>query len=152
MKLKLSKQRLYASLLILGSGFLFFRTIVMIYQGSLEIFVLWVAALLILELMIDAGCLFSSVIWWISNKKRKSILPLRLAAAVIIVHAVRVLIYVLGRLETLYNFDVRPEYRVVHHTRWSWEGVYFAGIMSGLSVIVLLIIWVIMKRAKKTKG
>jgi hypothetical protein len=148
MLFNLSKQRFYALLIILGSGFLLFRTIVMIFEGSLEFFVLWVAALLIFELLIDAGCLFSSVIWWISNKKSKSVLPLRLAAAVIIVHAVRVFIYVLGRLEPLYNFDVRPEFRALHHTRWSWESVYFAGIMSALSIIVLLIIWLIKNRKK----
>jgi hypothetical protein len=73
-----------------------------------------------------------------------------MTAAVIIVHAVRVLIYVMGRAGPWINFDVRPENRALHHTRWTWEGVYFAGSMSAFSVIVLLFI-VLMKRHSKKR-
>ena len=126
-----------------------FRTLVMIYQGNLQIFVPWVAALLILEMLIDAVCFVSCVRWWISNDKRKSKFPLRMGAAVIIVHAVRVIIYVLGRTGPWINFDVRPEFRALHHTRWSWESVCFAGFMSALSVIVLLFIVLLKRHSKK---
>ena len=72
-----------------------------------------------------------------------------MTAAVIIVHAVRVLIYVMGRVGPWINFDVRPEFRALHHTRWSWESVYFAGFMSALSVVVLLFILLMKRRLKK---
>ena len=144
-----SRQRMLASLLILGSAFLLFRTIVMMSQGYLEIFVFWVALLLILEFLIDTGCLLSCAWWLVSEDRKASKLALRITAAVIIVHAVRVLIYVMGRAGPWINFDVRPEYRLLQHTRWSWERVYFAGILSALSLIILLLIW-IYKRKRKT--
>ncbi len=148
MSVNISKQRVYASLLILGAGFLFSRTIMLIAQGSLSVFVLWVSILLIAESLIDLSCLLSSVSWWISNDKKKASKPLRFAAAVIIAHAVRVLIFVLGRVGPWIDFDVNLEYRALHYTRWSWGGVYFAAIMSVLSVFVLIVIWRLRRRAK----
>jgi len=151
MTLNKSKQRLYASLLMLGAGILLFRTIMMLYQGALEILVLWVSALLIFELLIDLSCLISSARWWIANDKDKSLLALRLGAAAAIFHAFRVLIFVMGRFEPWLDFDVRPEQRALHHTHWSWEGVYFAAIMSILGVIGVIVIWRLSIRAKKMK-
>jgi hypothetical protein len=149
MKSFFSRQRLFALLLILGAAFLLFRTIMMMNQGYLEIFVLWVALLLILEFLVDAACLLSCIRWLVSQDRLASQLALRMTAAVIIVHAIRVILFVMGRVSPWINFDVRPEYRVLHHTRWSWEGVYFAGIMSALSLIILLLLW-IYKRKRKT--
>ncbi len=149
MGFNISRQRLYASLLILGAGFLLFRTIMMLSQGSLNVFVSWVSILLIAEFLIDLGCLSSSTFWWISNDKNKASIPLRFAAAVIIVHAMRVLVFVLGRVGPWVDFDVRPEHRALHNTRWSWTGVYFAAIMSVLSICVLIIVWRLRRRARK---
>ena len=98
MGLDVSRQRLYASVLILGACVLLFRTVMMISQGLLDVLVLWVSLLLIAEFLIDLAWLFSSINWWISKDRNKASLPLRLASAAIILHAVRVLIFVLGRV------------------------------------------------------
>lgn len=149
MSFNLSKQRLYASLLILGASILLFRTIMMLSQGALEVLVLWVSALLIAEMLLDAACLLSSIRWWITNDKNNDRIPLRLGAAAAILHAVRVLIFVLGRIGPWIDFDVRPVHRALHAARWSWEGLYFAAIMSVLGVIGVLIIWTFRRRSKK---
>ena len=148
MGLNIAKQRLYATIFILGAAFLTFRTIMLIAQGNLSVFFFWVSILLIAELFIDLGCVLSSITWWISNDKNKASIPLKFAAAVIIVHAVRVLIFVIGRVGPWINFDVRPEYRTLHDARWSWFGVYFAAVMSFLSIIVLIVIWRLRRCAK----
>ena len=150
--LKGSKQRFYASLLMLGASILLFRTIMMLLQGNLKILVLWVSVLLIVEMLIDLSCLISSAIWWITNDKNKSLVALRLGAAAAFFHAFRVLIFVMGRFEPWLNFDVRPEQRALHHTRWSWGEVYFAAIMSVLGVIGVIVIWRLRIRAKKRKS
>lgn len=146
MNLNASKQRIYASLLALGACILLFRTIAMISGGSLAILVLWVSVLLIAELLMDASCLLASVRWWIANNPGKSHLALKLGASAAILHAIRVLIFVLGRTGPWKDFDVRPEQRAMHYTRWSWTGVCFAGIMSVLGVIGVLIIWRLRRR------
>lgn len=149
MSLKVSRQRLYASLLILGACILLFRTITMLSQGALGVLILWVSVFLIAELLIDAGCLLSSIRWWITNDKANDRLPLRLGAGAAILHAVRVLIFVLGRVGPWIDFDVRPEQRVLHSSRWSWSGLYFAATMSVLGVIGVLVIWTLRRQAKK---
>lgn len=149
MGVRLSRQRLYASLLILGAGFLLFRTIMLLAQGSLNVFVLWVSTLLVGELLVDLACFVSSIFWWISDDEDRAGTPLRLTAAVIIVHALRVLIFVLGRVGPWIDLDVRPEYRALHDTRWSWAGVYFAAIMSVLSIVGLIIVWRLRRRARR---
>lgn len=149
MSLNVSKQRFYASLLILGACILLFRTIMMLSQGALGMLVLWVSVLLFAELLVDAGCLLSSVRWWAANDKAYDRLPLRLGAGAAVLHAVRVLIFVLGRVGPWIDFDVRPEQRVLHSARWSWSGLYFAAIMSVLGVIGVIIIWTLRRRAKR---
>jgi len=151
MGFNLSKQRLYASLLILGACILLFRTIMMLAQGALNVLVLWVSVLLFAELLIDLSCILSSIFWWINNDKNKARIPLRLGATAAILHAVRVLIFVLGRVGPWIDFDVRPEHRALHYTRWSWGWLYFAAILSVLGVIGVLIIWTLRRRAKRNK-
>jgi hypothetical protein len=121
----------------------------MISQGNLSIFVVWVSALLIAELLLDAGCLVSSIRWWIKNDKNYDRTPLRFGAAAAIFHAFRVLVFVVGRLGPWIDFDVKPAHRALHSTRWTYEGVYFAAIMSVLGLIGVLIIWIFRRRAKK---
>ena len=146
---RVSRQRIYASLLALGAGFLLYRTITMISQGALNIFVLWVSILLIAELMLDLSCLLSSMRWWISKDWAKARIALRLGAAVTILHALRVLVFVLGRVGPWINFDVRPEHQRAHINTWTWTGVCFAAIMAVLGVTGVIIIWILIRRANK---
>ena len=146
MKLDSIKPRHYASFFILGSGFLTYRTIRLIVGGALGINATWVSALLFLEMLIDAACVLTSIIWWIKDNNASARLPVNLCAAMVIVHAIRVTIFVIGRLGPWIDFDVKPEARAMHDTRWTWEGVYIAGILSALSIIAVVIIWIYRKR------
>lgn len=118
----------------------------------MEILVPWAGVLLISEMLIDLLCLIGSVRWFVTNDEHKASFPVRLAVAMIFLHAVRVLVFVLGRVGPWFDFDVRPEYRVLHAERWSWEGVYFSAVMAGLSVIVVITIWVYMRLRLRNKS
>lgn len=145
------KQRYYASLIILGAGILLYRTISMLAGGAINVLVWWVSLLLLAEMIIDASCIVSAIPWWIRNAKEKERLPLRLGAAAALLHAFRVLIFILGRTGPWLNFDVRPEQRAMHADRWTWGGVYFAGILSVLGILGVLIIWRIRSGREKTR-
>lgn len=144
----MSRQRIYAILLILGSGFLFYRTLYLSISGYLEYWVWWAATLLVAEMMVDLCCLLSSIWWFRINDPLRDRLPLRLGTAVAILHAVRVQIYVLGSTGPRNNFEVKPEY---HHlfaeTNWFW--VWFAEALSVLGVLCVLIIWRIRLRNRR---
>ena len=143
-----SRQRFYAGLLFLGGGFLLYRTIYLITHGSFEINVLWVNFLIIIEMILDICVMIFCLKWWIANNASYDSIPLRLAAAVTIFHALRVLVFAIGRIGPWINFDVRPEHRALHYTRWSIEGVYFASIMSVLGIIGVIVIWRLRKKQK----
>jgi hypothetical protein len=145
------KQRLYATLLALGACILLYRTIAMIAQGKLSVLILWASVLLIAELLIDLSCLVSSIHWWITNDKKNDLIPLRFGAAAVILHAVRVLVYVFGRVGPWTDFDIRPEHRTLHPEQWSWGGLYFAAIMSVLGVCGVIVIWRIKIRSRKNQ-
>jgi hypothetical protein len=121
----------------------------MITSGSLAVLRPWVGALLILEMIIDLSCLAASIYWFIKNNSRYDRLPLRLGTAAAFFHALRVLVFVLGRSAWLHNFDVRPEHHASHSETWTWFGVYFASIMSILGVLGVLLIWRIRVRARR---
>lgn len=142
----MSKQRIYATLLILGSGILLSLTIHMLSNDAYDYLVLWVFILLIAELLVDAACLLSSLWWWITNDPENDRIPLRFGAAAAILHAIRILVFVLGRTGPWINFDVRPEHQALHHLRWTWFWVYFAGIMSILGLIGVIVIWRLRKK------
>jgi hypothetical protein len=143
----ISKQRIYAFLLILGASFLLFRTLRMMFvENAFEILVLWVLLLLMVEFLVDISCIFSSLKWLISNDSLKATFPLQLGAAATILHAVRVLIYVLGRTGPWLNFDVKPIYHSSYSFEWFW--VWFAAILSVLGVIGVIVIWRLRRRAK----
>lgn len=148
MEKKVSRQRIYASLLALGACILLYRTTTMISQGALNILVLWVSALLIIEMLIDLSCLLTIIPWWISRERAKAKIPMRFGAAAAIFHALRVLVFVLGRVGPWINFDVRTEHHAAHAETWTWTGVYFAAIMAVLGVIGVIIIWILIRRAK----
>ena len=146
---RVSRQRLYASLLALGACILLYRTITMVSQGALDILALWVSILLFVEMLIDFSCFLTTIPWWISRDRAKAKIPLRLGAAAAIFHALRVLVFVIGRVGPWINFDVRPEHHAAHAETWTWTGVYFAAIMAVLGVIGVIIIWLLIRRAKK---
>ncbi len=145
-----TKQRLYAGLLFLGACIILYRTITMMVQGYLGVFVTWVSVLLIAEFLIDLSCAGFSVVWWISNDAGKDKIPLRLGAAAAIVHAIRVLVFVVGRLGPRSNFDIKPEYHSSHYTQWEIGWVYFASIMAILGLVGVIVIWLYRRRAGKS--
>ena len=145
-----SRQRLYAALLALGACILLYRTITMISQGALYTLALWVSIMLVLEMLIDLSCFVATIPWWISRDRARARIPLKLGAAAAIFHAIRVLVFVLGRIGPWINFDVRPEHIENHATAWTWAGVWFAAIMSVLGVIGVIIIWILIRRANKS--
>lgn len=142
------KQRIYAALLFLGAGILLTRTVIMIFQGNLQLLVPLVAGLLLIEFILDFAWLIASAKWWISLEKSKAKLTMSLAAAAIILHAIRVLIFVIGRIGPWVDIDVRPEFRELHYTRWTWNELYFAAIMSFLAVVGVVIVWRLRHRLK----
>lgn len=143
----ISKQRIYAFLLMLGASILLWRTLqLMFVEQGLEILVLWVISLTIVEFIIDFSCIIGSLRWLISNDALKATLPLQLGAAAAILHAIRVLIYVLGRTGPWLNFDVKPMYHSSYSFGWFW--VWFAAILSVLGVIGVIVIWRLRRRAK----
>ena len=150
MKPGFSKQRIYASLMILGSGILLFRTIsMMLFENAFEILVLWVVFLLVAEFIVDLACFAGSIGWLISDSSIKATLPLRLGAMAAVLHAIRVLIYVLGRTGPWINFDVKQEYHASYKFEWFW--VYFAGILATLGVIGVMLLWQIIRQNRKRR-
>lgn len=146
------KQRLYASLIILGAGFLTYRTITLIFEGAFAIFALWVFLLLVAELLVDLGCVISALPWLVSGDPGKDQVPLRFGAAAALLHAIRVFIYAFAKVGPWPNFDVRPLERSLQYTRWTWGEVYFASIMAVLGVLGVLVIWGMRLRAKRQAG
>lgn len=71
-------QRLYAALLGTGACILLVRTTLLIAQGYLTILLSWVAALLLLELALDLGCIRGSIRWLVAGDEARARLPLRL--------------------------------------------------------------------------
>lgn len=140
-----SKQRFYASVFFIGASILLMRTIILLSQGALEMFVAWVGGLLLAELILDVGWIFGASYCWISYSKNNALFTLRLAAAAIVLHAFRVLIFVMGRLGPWIDFDHKPEYRPLNYTEWDW--LYFAVIMSVLGVLGVLIVWWLSRRS-----
>jgi hypothetical protein len=144
-----SKQRIYASLMFLGACILLFSSITMVAQGNLGIQVLWVSVLLIAELLVDLGCAVFSVVWWIQNDSKNDRIPLRFGTAAVLLHAFRVLIFVIGRIGPWINFDVRPEHHALHDTSWNMGDMYFTSIMSILGIFGVVFIWQYRRRMKK---
>ena len=116
----------------------------------MNILVLLVSILLIVEMLIDLSCFLTTIPWWISKDRAKARIPLRLGAAAALLHALRVLVFVLGRTGPWINFDVRPEHHEAHSDTWTLTGVYFAAIMAVLGLIGVIIIWILIRRANKS--
>jgi hypothetical protein len=137
----MTRSRLYATLLWLGSSILAFRALSMLYHGSHKILVPSVASTIYIELVFDVLCWVSSFRWILTNKMGST---LRLAAACTVIHAFRVAIFTLGRF--YHDFDVRSDYRDSHGDRWKWWHVYFASILSAVSLVILAVLVVNQKK------
>jgi hypothetical protein len=135
-----SRRRGVAVLLALGGCFMLGRTVMLIAGGALTTYQPWAAALLTLEFLVDGVAVALLVRWLVTGDEQHQAPALRGVAAVILVHAVRVLVFVLGRTGPWVDFDVRPRHRMGHSETWSWAGVWFAGIMALSSVVVLVIV------------
>ena len=88
-------------------------------------------------MIIDLLCLIFSIRWIKANSEQYAT----------ILHAFRVLIYVLGRTGPWINFDVNPEFHSSYVVNWFW--VYFAAILSILGIIGVIIIWLIRRKLKE---
>jgi hypothetical protein len=139
-----NRQRTYATLVGLGIWILLGKTIVMTAGGSLATFVPVVAALLALEFLLDVGVFLTAIRWWIGGTVARARLPLRLTAAAVVVHAIRVAIYVLGRTGPWHDFDLRPAFRTGPTAEWPW--VIFAGAASAVSLVALFVVWRAIRR------
>jgi hypothetical protein len=140
--------RLWAGLLTLGAVLLLYRTIAMMTDGSLAVLVPWVAATVVVEAAMDAAEVFWAGRWFVTRASRDERIALRLGAAVAIVHALRVLIFVLGRTGPWVDFDVRPGLRGTGRASASAASVYFAGTMALLGVAAVVVIWRVRRRAR----
>ena len=147
----MNKQKLYASLMILGAGILLFRTIrLLTVENGWNILSDWVIILTFIEMAIDILCIIFSADWLFRNFYSSKIISLRLGASAAILHAFRVLIYVLGRTGPWINFDVKPQYRSTHDVDMFW--VYFAATLSVMGVLGVIIIWMILKKNRRKQG
>lgn len=101
----------------------------------------WVMTLTVAEMMIDLATGAAAARWWRSRAPRHGRLALTAGAIATVLHAGRVLVFVVGRTGPWVDFDVRPEHRDGHGERWSWNGVVFAAAMSVLGVIGVVVVW-----------
>ena len=136
-----NQQKRYACLLGLGACILIYRTVAMIRGGALTILQSWVAGLLVLEFLVDVMTLCGCIQWFrIGDVTQATLLPLSFGACATFLHAFRVCIFVLGRLERFQNFDVRPEFHADHDKRWNWKQVYVASILSIFGILGVFLI------------
>lgn len=145
----MTRTRLYAALLVLGAGILLYRTIALLAGGAWSVLMPWVIALTFLEMAIDVTVIVAALRWGASSRGADASLALKAGAAAAILHAVRVLVFVLGRVGPWVDFDVRPAERALHATRWTWGEVWFAGVLSVLGVVGVVVIWRLRRRAAR---
>jgi hypothetical protein len=147
MAFNLSKQRLYSILLALGAGILLFRTLrMMLVENAFDILATWVSGLLVLEFLVDLGCMIGSILWFIANNRAKAGLPLKLGAIATILHAIRVLIFIMGRLDPWKDFDIKAEH--VNAVEFDPFWLYFAGILSIAGIIGMILIWWLIRKRR----
>ena len=142
------RYRRWAWILAFGAAFMFGRTAQMVWQGSLLVFVPWVGGLLLLELTMNAVTLLATLRWALGPDPRRRRFALRAVAGTVLVHATRVLVFVLGRTGPWVDFDIRPERQSEHAAEVSWVSVWFAAGMAITSLVVLVSVWVIARRRR----
>ena len=147
---KSSWNRFWATLLALGAGFLIYRTIWLTAHGYLVKYTWWVAFLLVAEMLVDFACLLSIVRWLIyigsMNARR---LALRMTVAVVLLHALRVAIFVIGCVGPWIAWDLRPEYRVDHASGWTWTGFWIASTGAAASLLAVVAVWIVMRPKRR---
>jgi uncharacterized protein (TIGR03382 family) len=92
--------------------------------------------------VIDAIAVIAGVRWFSTPSTDRATTARRAVTAMILIHALRVLVFVLGRTGPWVDFDVRPEYA----TTWTWFDVWFAGVGAAISLIVLGLVWQLRRR------
>lgn len=144
-------QRIWGALLALGAGILLFRTLrMLLVERAWEMLLPWVVVALLAELLVDAACFGLSLRWAFLGETRASRVALRVGAAATILHALRVAIYVLGRAGPWRDFDRRPEFRGSTPVNWFWT--WFAAVLSVAGLLVVLVIFLLRKRAERRRG
>lgn len=141
------RTRLPAAGVVAGSGFLLARTIVLMAGGALRLYSGWAAALLAIEFVVDAATVVAGGVWFVTRQAHHRTRALRAVAVMILVHAVRVMVFVLGRTGPWVDFDVRAQRRAEYATTWRWFDVWLAGTGATLSLIVLAVVW---RRRRRT--
>ena len=144
-----ARQRVYAGLLVLGTGFLMIRAFMMVAGDTLDILIPWVGVLLVLELVLDVGAVVAGARWMMSGMRRHSSLALRFGAAAVVVHALRAFLFSLGRMEPWLNFDIRPELRAMYADRWTPEEASVAGIVAALGLLIAAVVWWNRRQSKR---
>jgi hypothetical protein len=134
-------------LLIGGACVLIYRTIALLAGEARTVLKRWVVALTVLEMFVDVVTVVAAARWWRTRAPGHTRVPLRVGAVATCLHAVRVLVFVLGRTGPWVDFDVRPEHRADHRRRWNWAQVVFAGVMSTLGIIGAVAVWHVRHRA-----
>ncbi len=144
-----ARRRFGALLLALGASVLLFRTLRLVFvEDALILLAGWVIFLLFLEMAVDAACLLTAFRWAVSARADHALLPLRLGAAAALLHAFRVLIYVLGSTGPWVDFDRKPAYRGALPAEWIW--VVFAAVLSVLGIIGVVIIRHLRRRSRRS--
>lgn len=135
------KQRVIAALLFLGACVLVFRAYSMLAGGARDVLVGWVYALLITELVVDLIALVALGRWFYLCTHPSRSMALKMTALVVVLHAIRVGIFALGRIGPWVDFDVQTASRAAHPDRWTWGDVWLASALSLASVVILLWYW-----------
>ncbi len=139
-------------LLLLGAGFLLYRTLALVAGGARRVLAPWVVGLTYLEMAIDAVTMTWAARWWRSRSPAHASPALRAGAGATLVHALRVAVFVVGRTGPWVDVDVREEERARHDERWTWAQVVFAGTMSVLGVIGVFVVWITRRRHRVVDG
>ena len=119
-------------------------------EHALEMLLPWVVFALFAELLADAACIGLSLRWAFLGEMRASRTALRVGAAATILHAFRVMIYVLGRTGPWRDFYRRLEFRGSSTVDWFW--VWFAAVPSVAGLLAILVIFLLRKRGDSHRG
>lgn len=141
----IEKEKAPPLLIIFGASILLFRTIrLMFFEDGLIILALWTKILTFIEMIIDLLCVLATFKWLKESELRFRSISLWLGSTVTIFHALRVLIYILGRVGPWKDFDKDPVYRLQGTTNTFW--LLLAGSLSVVGVFGVIIIGKLMKQ------
>lgn len=142
-----SGRRAPALLLALGASILLFRTLMLLFvEGGLSTLAWFTVTLTFAEMAMDLACLTLSLRWALQPRPGVAGPALRWGAAATITHFIRVLIFALGRIPALDNFDVQEAHRQGYAVDPFW--VTFALVLAILGVLGAATIWLLIRRSK----